>query len=341
MSDLQIGLVALGVALIFLVVVFNWWQDHRIRRKMQDTFPEAPEDTLMAQLDTQRREPTVRIAETLADKKTEPAIVAEEIDSKTEAVIDVTFSRAVLGTELIKHLKTYLRVDTKPVRLFATTSTGENHAYPHQDESYVAVLLVVLLANRQGPLNEIDWSRVWTAAEGLASQVDGSVDGPDSKDVIAKAQHLDAVCAGLDAQVGIYLQLAEPMAVDDAREFALTAGFMEYGSHLAWLASSGLPRFNLLFDGKAIADLSSTTIERLDLVIDLPNSPKDEQAFSRMASVGRDLAIRLDADLIDDQGQPITDHHDQVIDKQLYDLYQQLEQAGFVAGERSTQRVFS
>lgn len=341
MSDLQIGLVTLGAVLILLVVVFNWWQDRRVRRKMQDKFPEAPADPLMAQLDAERREPTVRIAETLAEKKTEAAVAAEEIDPSSEAVIDVQFPQPVEGEQLIELLRAYLRVETKPVRLFASTINGEHHAYPNAGDSYVSMQLAVILANRQGPLTEIEWSRLWMAAQNLAQQLDGSVDGPDQAEVMERAQQLDQLCANLDAQVGISLQLREPIATNTVRQVVVSAGFMEYGKQLAWLASSGLPRFTLLFNGKPALNLQSANVDRLDLLLDLPNSPKDEQAFSRMASVGRDLALRLDADLIDDQGQVLTDHYDQDIDQQLYQLYEQLEQAGFKAGETRTQRVFA
>lgn len=341
MSDLQIGLVTLGAVLILLVVVFNWWQDRRVRRKMQDKFPEAPADPLMAQLDAERREPTVRIAETLAEKKTEAAVAAEEIDPSSEAVIDVQFPQPVEGEQLIELLRAYLRVETKPVRLFASTINGEHHAYPNAGDSYVSMQLAVILANRQGPLTEIEWSRLWMAAQNLAQQLDGSVDGPDQAEVMERAQQLDQLCANLDAQVGISLQLREPIATNTVRQVVVSAGFMEYGKQLAWLASSGLPRFTLLFNGKPALNLQSANVDRLDLLLDLPNSPKDEQAFSRMASVGRDLALRLDADLIDDQGQALTDHYDQDIDQQLYQLYEQLEQAGFKAGETRTQRVFA
>lgn len=343
MSDLQIGLVALGAVLILLVVVFNWWQDRRIRRKMQGKFPEVPVDPLMAQLeaDKERREPTVRIAETLAEDKAEPAIPAEEIDPTTEAVIDVHFPQPVPGGELIDLLRAYLRVDTKPVRLFATAVNGEHHAYPHDQEAYTSIQLVVLLANRRGPLTDIDWSRLWMAAQNLAQQLDGTVDGPEQAEVVAQAQQLDQLCASLDAQVGLSLRLAEPTPTETVRQVVVSAGFMEYGQQLAWLASSGLPRFTLLFNGKPALAMLSASVERLDFLLDLPNSPKDEQAFSRMATVGRDLAARLGGELVDDQGQLLTDHFDDEIDQQLYQMYEQIEQAGFYAGEPRTQRVFA
>ena len=341
MSDLRIALVALGAILILLVLLFNWWQDRRVRNTMKDKFPEVPADPLMTQLEAERREPTVRIAETLAQPKAEPAVLAEDIDAATEAVIDVQFPKAVPGAELMDLLRAYLRVETKPVRLFALSTQGEHHAYPHEAEQYVGMQLAMLLANRKGPLSEIDWSRLWMAAQNLAQQLDGTVDGPEQQEVIERAQQLDNLCANLDAQVGLSLRLAEPLATAEVRQVALNAGFMEYGKQLGWLASSGIPRFTLLFDGKPAMDLHSAQVNRLDLLLDVPNSPKDTNAFSRMATVGRDLAVRLDAELIDDQGQPLTDHYDDEIDQQLYQIYEQLEDAGFNAGETRTLRVFT
>lgn len=341
MSDLKIALVALGAILILLVLLFNWWQDRRVRNTMKDKFPEVPADPLMTQLEAERREPTVRIAETLAQPKAEPAVLAEDIDAATEAVIDVQFPKAVPGAELMDLLRAYLRVETKPVRLFALSTQGEHHAYPHEAEQYVGMQLAMLLANRKGPLSEIDWSRLWMAAQNLAQQLDGTVDGPEQQEVIERAQQLDNLCANLDAQVGLSLRLAEPLATAEVRQVALNAGFMEYGKQLGWLASSGIPRFTLLFDGKPAMDLHSAQVNRLDLLLDVPNSPKDTNAFSRMATVGRDLAVRLDAELIDDQGQPLTDYYDDEIDQQLYQIYEQLEDAGFNAGETRTLRVFT
>ena len=64
MSDLQIGLIALGVLLILLVLGFNWWQDRRVRRKMQSHFPTSEQDPLLgagaagaATANVARREP--------------------------------------------------------------------------------------------------------------------------------------------------------------------------------------------------------------------------------------------------------------------------------------------
>jgi len=50
MSDLQMGLIALGVVILLAVVAYNWWQDRRVRRRMQAQFPPTDEDPLLGGL---------------------------------------------------------------------------------------------------------------------------------------------------------------------------------------------------------------------------------------------------------------------------------------------------
>ncbi|MFU2071820.1 hypothetical protein ACLQ9R_22310, partial [Bordetella hinzii] len=57
MSDLQIGLIVLGVLLILLVLGFNWWQDRRVRRRMQEHFPASEQDPLLGAGETPRPAP--------------------------------------------------------------------------------------------------------------------------------------------------------------------------------------------------------------------------------------------------------------------------------------------
>ncbi|CFE02499.1 membrane protein [Bordetella pertussis] len=82
-------------------------------------------------------------------------------------------------------------------------------------------------------------------------------------------------------------------------------------------------------------------IERLYLLLDVPCSPADQRAFGRMVDVGRDLAARLRAELVDDQGRPLQDGADAVIDERLQVLFEQLDQAGLPAGSARAQRVFA
>lgn len=346
MSDLQIGLIFLGVVLILAVLVFNWWQDRRMRQRMQEHFPEREQDPLMGQGRggyPVRREPGLGNVSMAADLPDDQDDVddTDEVDPTTEVVIDVSFAQPIDSVQLYSALQSMHAVGGKPVRVFAERDGGGHRARLRPGESYSSVQLAVLLANRSGPLTDIEWSQLWTFAEGLAEQFDGAVEGPEISSVLHQAQALDATCADLDAQVGLVLQLSSPQGVEQVVRTLENAGFLYGELHLAWMADTGVPRFTVLFDGVPVAQTQAATVDRLDFVLDLPNSPSDEHAFSRMATVGRDLAQRLDAVVLDDQGRPLPDHADETIDKQLHGLYARLEQAGYPAGESRAARVFS
>ncbi len=107
MSDLQIGLIELGVVFILLVLGFNWWQDHRVRRKMQVHFPGSDQDPLLGGESPRpaaaaaggpaagagRREPGIGVGEPI-EAGMPPAADADdpqEPDPACEVVIDVRF----------------------------------------------------------------------------------------------------------------------------------------------------------------------------------------------------------------------------------------------------------
>lgn len=328
MSDLQILLISIGVVLIVLVLVYNGWQDWRARRSINQSLPETGHDVLMQGAGV-RKEPGIwQAGQPVSDDNT-------DVDAACEAVLDVTMAQPVPGSALVEALRSISRVGQKPVRVLLQREGGGQRAYPRPDESYVSLQLVVLLANRSGHLTDIEWSNLWTLAQNLAERFEGLIEAPDQDAVLQKAVELDAHCASMDAQVGLILQLARPAPQAEIVQAAIEAGFVRLDAQLAWMSENGVPRFVLEVDA------SSDPAHRLDLVLDVPNSMPDDQAFSRMVAVARDLATRLDAHVLDDQGRTFQDDSAPAIDRQISAMYDQLEQAGFLAGTDRTARVFS
>ncbi|HEX7387283.1 MAG TPA: cell division protein ZipA C-terminal FtsZ-binding domain-containing protein [Castellaniella sp.] len=344
MSDLQILLISIGVVLIAIVLLYNGWQDWRVRRKMRDTLPESEHDALMQDVASpvvgsgtgaapvSRREPGIWSAE-------RPSAVAEEspeVDPACEAVIDISLAHPVAGDALIEAIGAIARVGKKPVRVFAESEGGGHRTEVSSDESYVSLQLAVVLANRSGPLSAIEWSNLWTLAQNLAERFEGLIEAPDQDVVLKQAADLDARCASMDAQVGLLLQLASPRAPARILDAAREVGFVQARGQWAWMAENGTPRFILQIDSQ-----DDGAAHRVDLVLDVPNSLPDDQAFSRMVGVARDLASRLDAHVLDDQGRTFQDSSAPAIDRQISGLYDQLDQAGFLAGTERAARVFS
>src|SRR3546814_15808283 len=90
MSDLQIGLISLGIVLILIVLIFNWWQDRRVRGKLREHFPEADQDPLMGGLSpvAGRLEPGLKLAPP-SDPHTAAAV---DVEPPSEAVIAIGFA---------------------------------------------------------------------------------------------------------------------------------------------------------------------------------------------------------------------------------------------------------
>ncbi len=345
MSDLQIGLILLGVILILAVLVFNWWQDRRIRQRMHAHFPEREQDPLMGTQDggsAGRREPGLGTAALAAQADAAPAEDdAMEVDAAIEAVIDVSFARPVAAEALHAALDSLDRDGAKPVQVFAITDQGGHHARLRAGAHYGSVQLAVLMANRSGALTDVEWSRLWTFAQGLAQGFDGHVEGPELAEVMQRAAALDAVFAGLDAQVGLVIALSAPQDAQTVVAIMAAQGFRPQGALLGWPSEHGIPSFTVLLDGHVPGQGGQGPVSRLDFVLDLPNSPADAHAFSHMADVARVLAAELDGVVLDDQGQPLHDHADAALDQQLHERYQRLEQAGYPAGQPRSARVFS
>jgi len=340
MSDLQIGLVALGVLLILGVLGFNWWQERRAARIHID-FPVSEHDPLLADPVAPRREPG--LVEATASVCTNEARQEdrEEADPACEVVIDIVFAEPVRGADLMTNLPRGLReIGGKPVRLFAKTSDGMHRARFYEDERYASIQLALLLANRSGPISAIDWSHFWGKAERVAERFDAMIEGPDQAAVIEQARRLDEFCASLDVQVGLTLVMAAPQPAPAVLAVAREIGFSVDDGRLFWMSDVGLPRFSVTrADGEPFDE--RVAVDRLVMLLDVPMSPSDERPFGRMVQVGRDLAARLDAELVDDQSKPVQEGSESVIDEQLVPLYAKLEEAGMAAGSDRAARVFS
>ena len=365
MSDLQIGLIALGVLFILLVLAFNWWQDRRARRRMEDHFPTAEHDPLLGQAEAQRA-PMAPVQKVASGPRREPGMGsdgapladadpgaaagmtagaladdAEEADPAVEAVIEVVFGQPVRGADLMPYMQNLRQVGRKSMRIFAETDGNRHCARLLPSEHYTRLQLAVLLANRSGALTAIEWSQAWARAQDLAERFDAAVEGPETAPVLEQAVSLDEVCARLDAQVGLTLMLGCAQPAGEVLAIAREMGFVHEGSRLAWMSEEGIARFTLARGDGVAFDAGTGGVSRLNLLLDVPCSPADDRAFGRMVDVGRELASRLRAELVDDQGRPVYEGADGTIDERLRTLFTHLDQAGLRAGSPRAQRVFA
>lgn len=351
MSELQTSLIIIGAVIIALLVGFNWFQDFRVRRRMQAQMPVVDQDPLLGDVAVptgSRREPG--LGENIQTANSDIYVEGhahpdaetdvQEPDPTTEVVIEIVFQGPMRGEDLAPLVQPLRSAGRKTVRIFAQDSEGQLEHQLQPEGQYVSLHLAVLLANRSGPLSAIEWSQIWNRAQALAEQLECTIEGPDQQQVLEAASRLDDVCAGLDTQVGLTLLMGSMRPVSELMGAALSMGFVSYKGGLAWLGDYGLVCFMLTRADSASFDAGMASVDRLSLLLDVPCSPTDTRAFGKMIEVGLELARRMGAELVDDQMRPVQPGAEAAIDEKLKTLYQQLEKAGFVAGSPRSRRVF-
>jgi len=355
MSELQIYLIVIGAAIIILLLGFNWFQDLRVRRRMQAQMPVIDQDPLLGESSgggEARREPGLggvqSFAEAVApsalngtDEHPESATDQQGPDPSTEVVIEIAFQGPMLGEDLLPLLQPLRSAGRKPVRIFAQDIEGQLDLRVQAGGQYACVHLAVLLANRSGALSAIEWSQIWNRAQSLADQLESTIEGPDQQYVLVAASRLDDTCAALDTQVGLTLLLGSMRSVSEVTSTAQSMGFVPFNGGLAWLGDYGLVCFSLSRADAESLDAGMASVDRLSMLLDVPCSPVDTRAFAKMTEVGFELARRLGGELVDDQLRPLQPGAEVAIDEKLMTLYAQLEKAGFAAGSPRARRVFA
>lgn len=355
MSELQIYLIVIGAAIILLLLGFNWFQDRRVRRRMQAQMPVIEQDPLLSETfvaGEARREPGLGGVQAFEQDGQASALSAtsehpdaanddQGPDPSTEVVIEITFQGPMLGEDLLPLLQALRSAGRKSVRIFAQDTEGQLDVRLHGNGQYVSVHLAVLLANRSGALSAIEWSQIWNRAQSLADQLEANIEGPDQQHVLDAASRLDDACAALDTQVGLTLLLGSMRPVSEVTAAARTMGFVPFNGGLVWLGDYGLVCFSLSRADAESFDAGMASVDRLSLLLDVPCSPVDTRAFAKMSEVGFELARRIGGELVDDQLRPLQPGAEVAIDEKLMTLYSQLEKAGFAAGSPRARRVFA
>lgn len=232
-----------------------------------------------------------------------------------------------------------LRRISKPIRLFGRRPDGDWEAVPsHAARSYDRVELGLLLADRAGPVSEVQVDAFCRRLQEFAAQHGADVDCQDRDAALARAQALDAFCAGVDMLIG--LNVIPPAAGFDNREvadLAVAAGLVA-GADGSWSLRDA--------DGRLLFSLSDGAGEvgpshGIALLFDVPRVADGLAAFDRMATLGLDLAERLGGQLADDGGRPASRASLARERQNLEAIYARMAARGIPAGGERALRLFA
>jgi hypothetical protein len=268
------------------------------------------------------------------------------IDPLIDSVVPIVLSGDVSGEAILAAAPPTRRVGSKTLVIEGLDDSGE-WSWPEASHRYQGLQVALQLANRSGPINNIEFSEFVAKVQDMADALGGAPEFPDMLSEVARAKELDQFASQHDAQLGISLR---------ARGAAWSLGFVQHHALALGLVAGALPG-NLVLPASrenlppvmtlrvdtqvALNDSQDSALREIRMVLDVPHVSREEQAFDRMCHIAEALAKVLDADVVDEVGQPLPKQTLTQIASELNDLYDVMDQRELSAGSELARRLFS
>jgi hypothetical protein len=362
------SLIAAGGVFVAGVISYNKWQEYKARKSVERAFSTDHDDVLMnggapAEPSFGRSEPVLDGAPGLADlpppaeppigslaaslpgvlpdglaSVPPPAQLADMlVDPLIDCLIPLNSEGPLRGDRILPALSKLRRVGNKPVHFVGLAVNGDWEPVVHGGV-YTRLQAGVQMATRTTALNELEYSEMVTRLAAVAQEIGAEPEVPDMIEVMSEARNLHRFVAGHDAQLGVNLaSKGAPWAISTLIGALENQGFgVRPDGRFAMLDADGSTLFSLSTN----VTLGADTTSRLTLLLDVPCVAPPKDGFGRMIATARELVTRLDAAIVDDFDQPLSDAALEEIAGQVRDFYQEMEAADIPAGSTRALRLF-
>jgi hypothetical protein len=355
MSELQIGLVVLGLLVMVGVALYNRWRTQQSLPKTMRERPMGPrqepqfDDHVMASdADPNANKQQHPAAPTLDALPVTPPEKRLGLDDLIDSIAPLIIDQPVSGDALLAAMPGTRRVGSKPFAVEGLNDATQSWEQPRLGERYSALQVGIQLANRSGALNEIEFSEFVVKTQAYADAVGAAVDFPDMRTEVSRARELDAFASQHDAQLGFVLRAGRAawspgFVVQTASQMGFVAGAVPGRLVLPSSREGHAPILTLLFDPQvAMAEASEqTAIRELQLLLDVTRVPREDDAFVQMCQVARVLASAMEGQVTDDNGRLLTQETIDTIGRDLEGLYDELDARDLSAGSAQARRLFA
>jgi len=341
MNSLQISLLVAGGVTLLGVVLYNQWVSRR-------SAPRQAEDGTLAALEAG-----------LDDAPVEPVLEDEfqnlpqperrpVLDALIDVISTIEVDQPVSGDAALAALPSTRRIGTKPFHVEGCSELSGEWEPLAPGRRYSVFQAGVQLANRMGPLNEIEFSEYVVKTHAFADAVGGTPSFSDMLDEVARARELDQFASAHDAQLGFTLVArAAAWSPGYIQQHAARLGFVAGvipGRMVLPSAVVGLPPvLSLTFDTQAAMadDPALTAVRECVLSLDVPQIPREDAPYARLQQAAQLLAEQMDGVITDGGNQPLGLEVMQQIGRDVEQLYDALDQRELSAGSPQARRLFS
>lgn len=313
MTELQLGLLAIGAVVVLGVLAYNRVQEKRAQRAAERSFASGHDDVLLEGGAAEGRQPA-------APHRPEPRRERPQPDERIDYVIEIALKAPVPAASVEAHWQPIQRRHSPRAVLAADPATPAWRAG-------------LQLVSRAGTVGEAELIEFRAAVETMAAALGGIVAAPEMKAAMEQARELDRLCGETDIQVVLHV-VAPPGG-------ALSAEAIAQAAQSGGLAAEGEGRFVLRApDARVLYEVASGG-DALSLTLDLPQAPDTVRSFESMARLAHHLAAACGGTLVDDNGNALGEQSVAAIAAQLDQVRGVLEARGIAPGSPAAARLFS
>lgn len=360
MSDLQVSLLAIGVIVVGGVIAFNWFQQWRLRQRLEHATGDTLEDRLREE---PARGPSVRVEPQLnpRDARAEAAALPSADTPSVSGLPAIPGFDSVLdyiaGIDSVEPISAaglaelHTRAAASGVRFRVAgynTDLGEwQEAGRLSGGRYAHLRIAVQLVSRKGITAQTALAKICEAVRECAARFSAAAHCPDLEAADVQARELDAYCAEVDIAIGVNV-VAPPegsFAGTRIRILAEGAGFkLEPDGVFHFPDDARQTLFTL--DNHEPAPFLPEQIKHLTtsgvtLLLDVPRVADGFGALDLMLKTGAQLAAGLGGTLVDDNRVPLSENAVRAIRQQLHSIHARMEARGMSPGNERALRLFS
>lgn len=260
------------------------------------------------------------------------------VDPLIDCLLPLALETPVRGDKILPVLQTLRMVGNKPVHFIGLHVNGDWEPITHGGV-YTKMQGGVQLASRSTALNELEYSELVTRLRVVADDIGAEPEVPDMMEVMAEARNLHRFVAGHDAQLGVNLHTnGAPWPIATLLVALEKQGF-DVRPDGRFVMPDG--QGGHLFSLSTNVTLAEDSTPRLTLLLDVPCVAPARDGFGAMVDCAKALVGRLDATIVDDYDQPLSDAALGEIAGQVQEFYQEMEAADIPAGSTRALRLFS
>lgn len=382
MNNLYILLIVAGALVLLVIALVGYWQAHKATR-MQQIKTDMPkkndlaasfgiEPVLGAQSELQLGTGEDNAPQTKASfaPAPQPGLYSQPVSTATsdqapqntlsigqyvcmadplvDALINIDLDHPILGGTALSAAMNARRAGSKPMYFEGWNAKSGQWEILQSANMYQRIQVGLQLANRQGALNEIDFSEFIMKMNHYAEALNGSFIAPDMIETVNRARSLDEFASEHDVQLNLRL-IASKVAwspsyiQQQAAALGFVAGAIPGRLVIPSMQTGAPPILTLQYDMQAAMadDPNMMPISDIALSLDVPQTDRLEQPFKLMYKVAATLSKNMQAIVADDQGMELNAQAFDAIHDMLEKIYDELEQRQLPAGSMAARRLFS